>query len=269
MYRERITVTIRGSLLRQVDNLVDGKTSRNRSNAIENILVEKFGDTSVRQAIILGGGKGVAGDNGAMISPLLVDVNGKLVIERHIGQLKEAGVEEILLAVGQFGDDVRAVVGDGSKYDVKVSYFERDHGTASILRQAKSLLDESFLVLNGHILFKSVDIEDMIVFHKNSKSSCTMSLAAVESPSGYGQALLRGSRIVEFLEKPKKTLSCLVNAGIYVMDPLVCDMVTPETMSLENEVFPVLAQNGKMSGYVLDVAWRRISDYEKNDNKNI
>lgn len=264
MYRERITVTIRGSLLKQVDNFIDGKAARNRSHAIENILVEKFGDTLVTQAIILGGGKGVSVDDGKTVtSPLLVPINGKMVIERHIEQLKEAGVEEIFLAVGAFGDDVRKVIGDGSKHDVKVLYFERDHGTAGILRQAKSLLKETFLVLNGHILFKSVDIEDVIVFHKNRRSAATMSLAPVENPAGYGQALLRGDRIVEFAEKPEKTLSCLVNAGIYVIEPSVCDMVTPETLSLEKEVFPALAKNKQLSGYVLDVAWRRISDYEQ------
>lgn len=263
MYRERVTITIQGSLLKQVDNLIDGKVVRNRSHAIENILVEKFGDASVRQAIILGGGRGVKVEGSEeAVSPLVVDINGKLVIERHIAQLKEAGVEEILLVVGTLGDKVREVVGDGSKYDIKVLYFERDLGTAGILRQAKSLLDETFLVFNGHILFKSADIEDLIVFHKNNRALCTMSLAAVADPASYGQALLRGNSIVKFIEKPAEILSHLVNAGIYVMDPAVCDMVNPETKFLEREIFPVLVKNGDLAGYVLDIPWRRITDYE-------
>jgi NDP-sugar pyrophosphorylase family protein len=263
MYRERITVTIRGSLLKQVDNYIDGKTVRNRSHAVEQILVEKFGDTLIRQAVILGGGKGVIADEGTVLtSPLLVAINGKMVIERHIQQLKEAGVEEIFLAVGLFGDAVREVVGDGSKYDIKVLYFERDHGTASILRQAKSLLKETFLVLNGHILFKSTDIEDMIVFHKNNRTLGTISLVAIENPSGYGQVLLRGSYVVSFTEKPEQNLSHLVNAGIYVFESAVCDLVMPETISLEKEIFPELSRNKQLSGYVLDIAWKRINNYE-------
>jgi mannose-1-phosphate guanylyltransferase len=262
MYRERVTITVRGSLLKQLDNFIDGKDVRNRSHAIEKILIEKFGDTLIRQAVLLGGGRGVDIGGGKISSPLLVNVHEKLVVERHIAQLKEAGVEEIYLAVGNFGDDVRAMVGDGSKYDMKVVYFERDRGTASVLRQAKSLLKETFLFLNGHILFKSVDLEDLIVFHKSQRTLCTMALSPVEHPEAFGQALLRGDRIVQFTEKPDATLSHLVNAGIYVIEPELCDRVTPETISLEREVFPELAQEKQLSGYVLDIPWRRITEYE-------
>lgn len=264
MGKERITVTIREGLLKQIDHFIDEKDVRNRSHAIEKVLLEKFGDMTVEQAIILGGGKGVSMDGGkTTISPLLFPIDGKLVIERHIEQLKNAGVEELFLSVGTFGDEVRKVVGDGSKYDMKVLYFERDHGTASILRQAKDLLKETFLMLNGHILFESVDIEDMLVFHKNSKSPCTMSLTTVGEPAGYGQIRMRGNRIVEFVEKPEQTLSHIVNAGIYVIDPSVCDMVTPETVSFEKEVLSVLAKENHLSGYMLDQPWQRITDYLK------
>lgn len=264
MNRERITVTIQGSLLKQLDHMIDGETVRNRSHAIEKVLIDKFGDIIVPQAIIFGGGKGVSVKGSEkLISPLLFPIDGEMLIDRHIKQLKKAGVEEIFLSVGTFGDEVRKVVGDGSKYDMKVLYFERDHGTASILRQAKDLLKESFLVLNGHILFESVDIEDILVFHKNNKSLCTMSLVAVGDPRSFGQALMRGNRVSKFEEKPAEILSYLVNAGIYVVDAAVCKMVTPETVSFEKEVIPKLAEEKQLFGYVLDQPWQRIADYIK------
>ena len=257
--RERLTITLRKDLLQQIDHMVHDDIARNRSNAIEQVLADKFGHTLARRALILGGGAGV-NDGGEVISPLLVRVDGKLLIERHIARLKSVGIEEVILSVGQFGDTVRDAVGDGSAYDIKIVYFERDHGTASVLRQARSILKETFIMLNGHIIVDDVDFEDMIITHKKTNAMCTIGLTTVDNPGSYGQVKMRGSRVVQYVEKPGKegSVSHVINAGIYIIEPAVCALVKPEEESVEKNIFPLLSEKGMLNGYMLDTQWKRL-----------
>lgn len=263
--RERLTITLRRDLLKQVDNMIDGKGARNRSHAIERILVEKFGDALVRRAVILGGGKGVSVEGyDHPTSPLLVEHEGKKLIEWHIDKLKSIGIEEVILAVGTFGDDVRAFVDDGARYDIKVIYFERDYGTASALRQAQSILKDTFIMFNGHTIVEEIDIEDMLVAHKNTKSLATIGLTTVPNPADYGQIILRGTKVVGYAEKPgpEGTVSYIVNAGIYIMEPGVCELVRPDAESLEHDIFPQLLAKESLRGYLIDVPWRCVKGKE-------
>ena len=263
--RDRVTITIRKDMLRQVDSLVDGDSIRNRSHAIESILNDKFGDSFVHTAIILGGGQGVkVSGYKDLTSPLLSLYKKKTLIEWHIKKLKDVGVEEIILAVGTFGDDVRNFLGDGSQYGVKVIYFERDYGTASSIRQARNLLKDVFIVFNGHIIVEDVDIKEMFIAHKNNKTLATIGLTTVANPADYGQVTLKGNAITKYVEKPgkNKTVSHIVNAGIYILDSSVCELVKPDEESLEMDVFPKLVESKKLKGYMIDTPWQRIK-YKK------
>ena len=263
--RERITITLRNDILRQVDSMIDGRDIRNRSHSIETILDEKFGDLSIRKAIILGGGRGVEIDGYSdRTSPLLLKYKGKRLVEYHIEKLKEIGVSEIIFAIGMFGEDVRDIVGNGDKYGLKVMYFERDYGTASVLRQARSLLKDTFLMINGHVITTDIDINDMFIMHKNNKCLITIALTTVSKPGGFGQVVLKGNRVIDYIEKPEqnKTISHIINAGVYIIDPEVCDMVKIGEESLEKNIFPRLARDGKLSGYLIDTKWKCI----KNNN---
>lgn len=209
----------------------------------------------------MGGGSGVKVKGyKELTSPLLSKYKDKALIEWHIEKLKNIGVEEIILAVGVFGDDVRAFLGDGSCYDIRVLYFERDYGTASSIRQARNLLKDTFIMFNGHIIVEDVDIKEMFLAHKNSKALATIGLTTVADPSDYGQITLKGSNITKYIEKPgkNKTVSHIINAGIYILNSEACNFVKPEEESLEKDIFPKLASSGELNGYMIDVPWQRI-----------
>ncbi len=256
--RERLTITLRKDLLRCIDDNIDGKTIRNRSHAIEKVLIEKFGDAFLKTAIILGGGKGITID-GVPTSPLCVNVDGIPLVERHISLLKDVGVTTVILAVGDFGGPVRKIVGDGSRYNIRVVYVEHDHGTAGVLRQMRSLLSEPFIMFNGHIVVQDVDLLDMLALHRTTHALGTIAVTTISDPESYGIVRLRGVRIVEFLSGDRSsTSSHLINAGMYILDPSVCTMVRPGEESLEHDIFPQIIAQRKLYGYMLDVPWKRI-----------
>ena len=108
---------------------------------------------------------------------------------------------------------------------------ERPLGTAGPLKLAKSHLTKSFVVSNGDEL-KNIDIRDMFETHKQSKALATIALTTVSDPSHYGVARLEGNRIIEFVEKPTRedAPSQLINAGFYIIEPEVIDMI-PEKIA--------------------------------------
>ncbi|MDD5489377.1 MAG: sugar phosphate nucleotidyltransferase [Candidatus Moranbacteria bacterium] len=264
MNRKRLTITLDNQLLQKIDRRVDGHKIRNRSHAIEAFLAEKLQSKILKKAIILGGGKGIE-FQGKIISKLLLPVGGKTLIEKNIEILKEHGITELLLSLGGLGEQIREKLGDGSKYGIRILYFERDRGTAGILRQAKSTLDETFLMMNGDIYLENIDLLDMYDFHKDHKAKATILLTTVDDPSLFGSVLLKGDMITKFSEKPqaKSAYSHLINGGLYLFEPEVCSIVTPETVSLEGNVFPKLVNEKKLYGYFLDTKWLHLHDAKK------
>lgn len=259
--RDRLTITLRHDLLKQLDDYISRGKARNRSHGIEKILTKRFGENVIRRAVILGGGVGmqVKGYD-HLTSPLLVMHRGRFLFEHHIKKLRGIGVEEVILAVGDFGEDVRNALGDGSAYGVKLIYFTDRFGTASTLRQAQSMLSETFVMFNGHIIVEEIDFVDILLSHRNHGAQATLCLTTIADPTGYGQIVMRGNNIVNYIEKPDRVVSHMINAGIYIVEPGVCDLVASEEKSLEHDIFPSLATDGQLAGYMMDVSWQRIKD---------
>ncbi len=222
------------------------------------------------KAIILSGGWGTR------LRPLtcalpktLIPVVNKPVIERLILLLKSAGVNEIVLAVSVMADSIKNYFKDGQKLGLKIHYTneEKPMGTAGALKLAEYYLkDENFFMLNGDEIL-NFNFKDMIHFHEKSGGIGTIGSQDVEDPSRYGVLIVNESdnKILKFLEKDEyrppegKTVPMPVNAGVYILEPEVFSFIEPNTkVSIEKDVFPKLAQGGKLFNYSIDGIWRDV-----------
>lgn len=271
MDRLRLTITLKKKIVEQIDKQIDGSRIRNRSHAIEYLLSKSL-KPSISQAVILAGGKGVK------MRPLtyeipkpLIPVGGKPILEYLIETLRDAGVRDIILAVGHLSEKIKEHFGNGSKYGVKLTYSEesKNLGTAGALTNCYRFLEKKpFLVLHGDILI-NIDIADLIRFHENqSDPVATLVLSTVSDPSSYGNVQLKGSRIVEFVEKPsKKSASThLVSAGVYLFDAKIFDYIPEKIPAMLEKIFPVLAKENKLCGFLFAGKWFDVSTpklYEK------
>lgn len=265
--KERITITLDENLISQIDKRIDGVDIKNRSQEIENLLSESLGTNIPSKAVLLVGGKGTR------LSPLtdktpkaLLEVHKKAVTEHIFDLLKKHGIRDIVLCVGHLKDRIKDYFGDGSNFGVNITYVEEDEplGTAGPLKLAKKYLKDSFIVSNGDEL-KNINIPRMFRLHKRKDALATIALTTVEDPSHYGVARLDGSRIVEFVEKPKKeeAPSNLINAGFYIMEPEVIDMIPDGFSMLEKDVFPKLAKLGRLRGFPFAGQWFDIGTIER------
>ncbi len=137
---------------------------------------------------------------------------------------------------------------------------EKPLGTGGPIKKAEELIGhvESFLVLNGDIL-TDFDYSKLIKKHIEKGATATIALHRVKDPTRYGVVeLTEKNRVVQFVEKParEKAPSNLANAGIYVLDPEILDYIPGgRPVSIEREVFPKLADEGKLYGYDFEGLW--------------
>ncbi len=225
------------------------------------------------KAIVLAGGYATRLRPISYVIPkLLFPVAGKPMIYWTLDLLKRFQVDEVILAVNYLAEDLRRAVGDEYRgMRVRYSLEKSPLGTGGPIKLASKMtrLTRTFIAMNGDII-TNIDLNEMLQSHKSSKAVITDALREVQDPSRFGVVELdAASRIVRFVEKPSKTdaPSRLINAGIYLIEPSVLKRIPSERkVSLEREIFPVLAQHGKLGGFTLSDYWFDIgnfSDYRK------
>lgn len=265
MSKIRLTITLDEGLLQRVDSAVDGAKIRNRSHAIEFLLTSCLIPQSTK-VLILAGGEGVK------FRPLtyelpksLLPISGKPLLEHTILSLKEQGLTDIYISVAHLGSKISDYFGDGAKFGVRIKYLEQAEtktGTAQPVLSAKQQLTEPFIVIYGDVLTK-INFLDLLDFHNSHRGIATMALTSVEKPSMWGVATIEGNRIKDFVEKPKnQTRSHLINAGIYVLNPEVFKYIDPKSTRLEQDLFPRLANDGKLYAYPFEGVWYDVSTPE-------
>jgi mannose-1-phosphate guanylyltransferase len=221
------------------------------------------------QALILAGGVGTR------LRPLTVRVPKPVVtlvdrpfIAFMLEWLRGHGIDEVVLSCGFLADSVHEVLGDGSRYGVRLHYMAEPEplGTGGALKYAEELLGERFVVCNGDIL-TDLDLGAQIDQHESTGAVATLALARVEDPSAYGLVKLEGDRRVNaFIEKPAGDDGAeepLISAGAYVLDRSVLDLIPAgRPVSIEREIWPRLIGNG-MYGYVGSGYWLDIGSPDK------
>ncbi len=214
------------------------------------------------QAVILVGGEGTR------LRPLtygtpkpMVPLFGVPFLERTLGRLRAAGVEEAILASGYLPQAIRDHFGDGERIGMRLTYVveETPLGTAGAIRNVADKITGTFFVLNGDVL-GSLDLRAMLNFHRLKDGIGTLHAIRVEDPSPFGCIVHdRAARVTEFVEKPPRDDAPTdeINAGTYLLEPDVLDAIPAgRAVSIERETFPqLLASGAKLYSYVTADYW--------------
>lgn len=223
------------------------------------------------QALILAGGKGTRLRPLTVYTPKpVVPVMNRPFLLYQIDILAKAGITDVVLSLSYQPDKIEDLLGDGSDYGVRLTYVTEPSpmGTGGAYRFAADYLTETSVVLNGDIL-TDLEIGRLIEFHRTNASSATLALKRVEDPSAYGLVETdEKGKILRFLEKPsaddaRKHKVNTINAGIYVLEPSVLDLIPPnEARSFEYDVFPsILERNLPFFGFTMeDSYWRDLGN---------
>jgi len=209
---------------------------------------------------------------------MLFPVANKPLLDWTLERLARSKTTEVVLAVNYMAEAFRKRYGrkaygmkihhsrDAPPTPKKTTSFRGPLRTAGPIKRAEKLLgrEEPFLVLNGDIL-TDINYKELMKAHREERdATATIALYKVEDPSRYGVAeVARDDRIKRFVEKPprEKAPSNLINAGIYVLNPEIFNYI-PERkpVSIERQVFPKLAREGKLYGHEFKGFWIDIGE---------
>lgn len=200
---------------------------------------------------------------------LLFPLVGIPLVDRMAEWFLRGGVTDVILAVNHLSDKLRIEV-PRRKLATKtiLSVEETPLGTGGPISLAEPMLckGEPLIAVNGDVV-SDIDLRGLITAHKQSGAEATVALVSAEDPRAFGLATLDGSdRIIRFEEKSEtKHGPGWINAGVYALNPEAVAMIPHgRSVSLEREVFPVLASQRKMSGWKHTGFWYdigKIPDY--------
>jgi len=205
------------------------------------------------QVIVLAGGFGsrLAPWTSHVPKPLLPMLD-KTLVERVLDLLPIDEVDKVIIAAGYRVNDIKNYFEKlDLPFEVIVQPEEEPLGTGGAIANCKEFISETFLVINGDLI-TSVDISSLVKEHKKAGVLASISLFEVEDPTPFGVVkLTEDNKITQFQEKPKleDAFSNLINAGTYVLEPSIFDLMPDGAHSMERDVFTKIAPLGQMLGF--------------------
>jgi len=186
------------------------------------------------------------GGHGTRLRPLthtgpkqLLPIANKPMSQYCIESIREAGITDIAIIIGGLGSNkVREYYGNGKKFGVNITYIEQDEprGIAHAIRLCKEFVNnEKFLVFLGDNIIQK-PIADFVENFNKSDYDATVLLCEVDNPSRFGIAYVKNEKIVKITEKPKRPTSNLAVTGIYLLTPLIFEVIDNLKPSWRNEL---------------------------------
>ena len=203
----------------------------------------------------------LAGGSGTRLRPIthtsakqLVPVAGKPILFYGLESMADAGIKDVGIIVGETAPEIRAAVGDGSRWGLSVTYIAQEEplGLAHCVLIAHEFLGEDdFVMYLGDNLLRQ-PIKEVLDGFETARAraaqptlgddhdgvpAAAILLVPVADPRQFGVAVLDPSgRVVGLVEKPEDPPSDLALAGVYVFDHRIHEAVRAIRPSARGEL---------------------------------
>ena len=193
---------------------------------------------------------------------VMVELNGKPIIEWQIESLKRSGILDLLIIISKNGKLISDYCGDGKKFGVNISYISEESplGTAGGLYFAKEIIKDDFILCFGDLML-DVDWMRFHRFHKEKGSSLTAFAHPNSHPFDSDLLVTNNEEKIIKIDSKHNVRDYyyenLTNAGLYVCSKEVLDFIKePSKIDFEKAVLTHFVEGGKAYAY-------RSSEYVK------
>lgn len=215
----------------------------------------------------------MAGGLGVRLSPLtddrpkpLLEVGGKPIIETILENFVSFGFRSFFISVNYKSEMIEDFCGDGRKWGVEIQYLreKKKMGTAGALSLLPAKPEKPFIIMNADVL-TNVNFHQLLDFHNAHKAAATMCVQDYHFEVPYGVIKINQHRIKGLDEKPVQKF--FVNAGIYVLEPTVLDIIPTQESFDMTDLFTRLIDQGfetvafPIREYCMDIG--RVENYKK------
>ncbi len=212
------------------------------------------------KAMVLCAGLGTRlGDLTREVPKPMLPLEGHPLLAYLLSHLKSQGFDRIALNLHFMPEAIRAYFGDGSQWQLPLSYSLEETllGTAGGLKKMQPFFknEEAFLVQYGDVLTDQ-DFGALLDFHQQKRALITL-LVHQRARSNSVVSLDPSGRIVGFLERPSEETragveSSWVNSGVCICSPEVLELIPAgRPADLPRDVFAGLVESGRLYGFPL------------------
>jgi D-sedoheptulose 7-phosphate isomerase len=174
----------------------------------------------------------------------LLQVGGRPFLEWQLIDLKQKGIERVVLATGHLGDRIEQALGDGSRLGVKLTYSREPNalGTGGALRLAAThVTNWPVLALNGDS-YCPFDVTLMAAAQRRTHADATLWLAPAQAGERYGSVEVSSEGAVSSFSEKSPNGAAWISAGVYLLSPrALASVQIAKVASIERDVFPKLA----------------------------
>jgi glucose-1-phosphate thymidylyltransferase len=188
----------------------------------------------------------LAGGTGTRLRPIthtsakqLVPVANKPILFYTVESIRQAGIDDIGIIVGDTHEQIREAVGDGSRWDARITYIPQEAplGLAHAVWTARDFLGDSpFVMYLGDNLIQH-GIQRFVQQFEALNGDALILLTPVEHPERFGVAELdpRG-QVVRLEEKPKVPKTNLALVGVYLFNAMIHEAISRIRPSARGEL---------------------------------
>ncbi len=185
----------------------------------------------------------LAAGKGSRLQPLseaypkpLLPICNKPIVGYQLDYMRELGISEVYIVVGNLGDMFERQLGDGSSYGLKIHYLKQESqlGIAHAVMKLEQYISTPFLLFLGDIFIISDTLGDMVEKWHEHDAHAVLAVKT-DTPDNikrnFAVVLENDSKVTRVIEKPRYPVNDLKGCGVYLFDVSIFDAIrrTPRT----------------------------------------
>lgn len=212
----------------------------------------------VRQAVVMAGGKGTRlYPYSALFPKPLMPLGDMPILELLLRRMKNAGIEEVIIAVNHLRHLIEAYFGDGSSIGLNLIYSNESKplGTAGALGNMVNLLDDTFFLANGDLL-TSMNLKRMADRHISDQADATIGVYERENKIDFGLIEFdEHNRLSAYKEKPSNKYH--VSMGVYILqrEAVRAHVSSVDYLDMPDLLLRIKSNSGSVMCFKDDCVW--------------
>jgi NDP-sugar pyrophosphorylase family protein len=196
----------------------------------------------------------------------LIEIAGKPFIFHQLKYLRKEGIRKVVLCVGYLWEMIQEEVGDGSKFDLDITYsYDGDFllGTGGSIKKALPLLDENFYVLYGDS-FLPIHFSPIEELFLKSKKPALMTIILNENKWDKSNVIFKDGLVLEYNKKEPKPAMKFIDYGLSVLSRSLFDKYEVDVAFDLADLYQLLSIQNQLEGFEVNKRF-----YEIGSNQGI
>lgn len=202
-------------------------------------------------AILAGGLAKRLGPITKNIPKALIEISGKPFIFHQLSYLHKQGIRKVIICIGHLGEKIKSLVGNGSKFDLDISYSSdglKLLGTGGAIKKALSKLGDDFFILYGDT-FLPIRFDTVQKAYLSSNRLCLMTTLKNDSKLDKSNVLFKNNQLIEYNKKNPSIDMNYIDYGLSVISANIFNRYQKETFLDLSDIFEKLSKEKQLKGF--------------------